>query len=145
MNEITIHGNTSRSDSIKLNHSAGGTAVVTFSVAIPDRYFDRQAGQWKDRPPVWQRVVCFGTLAENVHDTFTRDENGGRSLTVTVTGALQDDSWTRESRVEGGEGGEDVVIRQTKLVATEVAVSLRYATAAVTKNSRERATEPAAS
>jgi len=142
MNEITIHGNTSRNNSIKLNHSAGGTAVVTFSVAIPDRYFDRQAGQWRDRPVVWQRVVCFGALAENVHDTFTTDENGGRSLTVTVTGTLQDDSYTRESR---DEGGEDFVVRQTKLVATDVAVSLRYATATVAKKSTERAAAPAAS
>ena len=65
--------------------------------------------------------------AQEVYDTI------GKGTTVTVTGIEADDSYTRESREPGG---EDIVIRRVKIEATDVAVSLRYATAQVTKVNR---------
>ncbi len=126
MNEITIHGNVGSAP--KISHGRNnGTAVVNFAVAINSRRFDRARGEWVARPTVWRDVVCFGDLASNVYDTV------GKGVTVTVTGVEADDSYTKESREPGG---EDIVIRRVKIEAGDVAVSLRYATATVTKLSR---------
>jgi single-strand DNA-binding protein len=138
MNEITIHGNVGSAPKIAYGRS-NGTAVVNFAVAINSRRFDRTRGEWISRPTVWKDVVCFGDLANHVHDSLTK------GTTVTVTGTEADDSYTRESREVGG---EDIVIRRTKIEASDVAVSLRNATAQVTKVERQtdeqRATAPAA-
>jgi len=118
MNELTIHGNTT-ADAL-IGYSANGTPYLKFSVAVNNRRFDRQAGRWSDTTPVYHRVVAFNTLAENA-------ANLTKGTTVTVTGELADDS----RDLENGE-------RQyrTQLVATDIAVSLRFATATVTKNPR---------
>jgi single-strand DNA-binding protein len=129
MNEITIHGNVGNAPKIAHGRN-NGTAVVNFAVAINSRRFDRARGEWISRPTVWRDVVVFGDLASNVYDTI------GKGTTVTVTGVDADDSYTRESREPGG---EDIVIRRVKIEATDVAVSLRYATAQVTKVNRSDA------
>ena len=126
MNEITIHGNVGSAPKIAHGRN-NGTAVVNFAVAINSRRFDRARGEWISRPTVWRDVVVFGDLAANVYDTI------GKGTTVTVTGIEADDSYTRESREPGG---EDIVIRRVKIEATDVAVSLRYATAQITKVNR---------
>jgi single-strand DNA-binding protein len=119
MNEMTIHGNlTSNADPIR--YSAEGKAAVTFSVAVNRRRYDRQTGQWTDLNPIFHRVVAFGALAENA-------ANLAKGTAVTVTGELADDSWTPED-------GKRVY--RTQLIAADIAVSLRFATATVTKNPR---------
>ena len=123
MNEMTIHGNLT-ADSEPVRYSADGKAAVNFSVAVNRRRYDRQAGQWADLAPVFHRVVAFGTLAENA-------ANLTKGTAVTVTGELADDSWTPED-------GKRVY--RTQLIAADVAVSLRFATVAVTKNPRREGT-----
>ncbi len=119
MNELTIHGNLT-ADPDPLRYSADGKAALNFSVAVNRRRYDKQAGQWSDLAPVFHRVVAFGTLAENA-------ANLTRGTAVTVTGELADDSWTPE------DGKRQY---RTQLIAADVAVSLRFATATVTKNPR---------
>ena len=126
MNEITLTGNVGRE--IRLNHSRdNGTAVLSLSIPMNDRQFDRRKGEWVDRPTVWQDVVAFGARAENAYDTLIR------GMAVVVIGKLADNSYTKESREPGG---EDIVIRRTQLTATRIAVDLSAATAQVTKATR---------
>lgn len=73
-------------------------------------------------------MVAFNALAENAAATLV---NG---TTVTVTGELSDDSWQPE---------EGRKIWHNKLEAADIAVSLRYATAQITKARREQPAEPA--
>jgi single-strand DNA-binding protein len=120
MNELTIHGNLT--DEPTLRYTPGGTAVLTLTVAVNDRRFDRQRRQWVDRPTVFHRVVAFRGLAENA-------ANLAKGTAVTVTGTLADDSWTPE------DSGRKVY--RTVLEADDIAVSLRFATAQVTKVRRE--------
>jgi len=119
MNEMTIHGNLT-ADCEPIRYSADGKAAINFSVAVNRRRYDRTSGQWTDLNPVFHRVVAFGTLAENA-------ANLTKGTAVTVTGELADDSWTPED-------GKRVY--RAQLIAADVAVSLRFATATVTKNPR---------
>ena len=130
MNEITIHGHLGAAP--KISHSkTNNTAIVTFSVAVSDGYYDRARNRWVDRPTVWHNVVVFGELANHAFDSLAK------GAAVTVTGTFSDDSYTRESREPGG---EDIVIRRTKLIATDVAVSLRKATVVITRAARDDTT-----
>ncbi|MCF7552602.1 single-stranded DNA-binding protein [Pseudonocardia sp. WMMC193] len=139
MNENTFRGNLGRAPEIAYGRD-NGTAVCRFSIAINSRRFNKTRGEWEDRPTVWKNVVCFGQMAQNAYDTLAK------GMTVTVTGTEADDSYTRESRVEGG---EDVLIRQTVLEAIDVAVSLTRQVAEVRKITNEGAADggrtPAAS
>lgn len=72
---------------------------------------------------MFHRVVCFNALAENVAASVRRD------AAVAVTGEFADDSYTRE------DGGQRV--RRIQIEASDVAVSLRYATATITTNQRD--------
>jgi single-strand DNA-binding protein len=119
MNTLTIHGNLT-ADPDPLRHSADGKPVLNFSVAVNRRRYDRTTGRWTDLAPVFHRVVAFGALAENA-------ANLTRGTTVTVTGELADDSWNPED-------GKRVY--RTQLIAADIAVSLRFATAVITRNPR---------
>jgi single-strand DNA-binding protein len=132
MNENTFHGNVGKNPEINYGKT-NGTAVVTFSIAINSRRFDRTKGEWVTRPTVWKDVVCFGEFAENVYDTIAK------GMTVVVTGEEVDDSYTKESREPGG---EDIVIRRHKIEARDIAVSLRAQRAKVTKVERNRGEQP---
>jgi single-strand DNA-binding protein len=116
MNEVTIHGNLTAAPVI---HHGTERAVTSFDVAVNSRYFSRATNAWKDNKPVFHKVVCFGELAENAADTLLQ------GMTVTVTGEFRDNSFVSE------ESGKQ--IRQTRVVAEDVAVSLRRATAEVTR------------
>jgi single-strand DNA-binding protein len=119
MNTITVHGNLT--DEPTLRYSNTGTAVLRFSVAVNRRCYDRRSGEWVTWAAVFHRVVAFGTLAENAATL-------AKGTAVTVIGELADDSWTTDT-------GE--TRRQVQLEAADIAVSLRFATAQITRNPRE--------
>jgi len=116
MSELTITGNLT--DEPTLRYTPGGAAILTLTVAVNDRRFDRGRGQWVDRPAVFHRVVAFRGLAENAATL-------AKGSAVTITGKLADDSWTP------ADSGRRVY--RTVLEAEDIAVSLRFATADVTK------------
>ncbi len=120
MNEMTIHGNIT--DEPTLRYSADGAVFLKFSVAVNRRRYDRKANCWTDLAPVFHRVVAFHTLAENAASL-------AKGTLVTVTGELADDSWTPD------DGKRQY---RTQLRASDIAASLRFATATVTKNPRAR-------
>jgi single-strand DNA-binding protein len=120
MNELTIHGNLTAEPELK--YSQTGTAVVSFTVAVNRRRYNRTTGQWQPLDTVFHRVVAFGQLAENAAISLDK------GVTVTVTGELGDDSWTSQ------DGQRHV---RTQVEAADVAISLRYGTAKLTKVTRE--------
>src|SRR5437764_14572289 len=110
MNEITIHGNLT--DEPTLHSSPSGVAVLTFSVAVNGRRFNRATNRWVDTAPVFHSVVAFQALAENAAASLAK------GTTVTVSGEFVDDSWQTDDGRK---------IWRSKLLADDIAVSLRFA------------------
>jgi single-strand DNA-binding protein len=117
-NTVTITGNTGREP--ELRFTPGGQPVANFGVAVTRRWQNRQTQEWEEATS-WIDVTCWGQLAENVAESVAR---GTR---VTVTGRLDQRSW------ETPEGDKR---SKVEIVADDVAISLRWATATATKNER---------
>lgn len=113
---LTVIGNLT--DSPELRFTPAGAAVANFTVASTPRYFDRNAGEWKDGDPLFLRCNLWRQAAENLAESLSR---GAR---VIVTGRLKQRSFTTR------EGDKRTVV---ELDVDEVGASLRYATATVTR------------
>ena len=117
-NNVTVVGNLTRDP--ELRFTASGQAVASFGLAVNRRWQNRQTNEWEEATSFFD-ITCWAQMAENVSETL---QKGAR---VVVTGRLDQRSWEnqdgdRRSKVE--------------IVADEVGPSLRWATAAVTKNER---------
>ena len=114
-NHVNITGNVTRDP--ELIFTQDGKAIAKFSIA----YNHWNPNQDEEKPASFFNVVAFGQLAENAADTVTK---GSR---VAVTGELKQNKWldpdgNEQSRVE--------------VVARDISVSLRFATAEVVRNPR---------
>jgi len=127
-NHVSIVGNLTRDPELRFTPT--GQATATFGVAVNRRWQNRQTNEWEEATSFFD-VVCWRELAENAAQSLTK---GTR---VVVSGRLDQRSWEtpdheRRSKIE--------------ITADEVAPSLRWATAAITKNERrtpETAAAPA--
>jgi len=117
---ITVVGNLTADPELRFTPS--GAAVANFTVASTPRFFDRQTSEWKDAETLFMRCSVWREAAENAAESLTR---GAR---VVVTGRLVSRSW------EDKETGQKRSVMEMQ--ADEVAPSLRYATAKVTKTQR---------
>ena len=117
-NTATITGSAGREPELRFTPS--GQAVANFSLAVNRRWKNRQTEEFEESTS-WIDIVCWAQLAENAAESIAK---GTR---VTVTGRLEQRSW------ENQEGEKKSKI---ELVADDVAVSLRWATAEVTRNER---------
>jgi single-strand DNA-binding protein len=124
MNEITIAVTGQLVDAPKLSYTADAKPVINFTVANNSSYRDGQ-GNWHEREPVFMPCSIWGDQAERVATLNKGDR-------VLVTGRLESRSFKPAE--------SDRPITRHELVATEVAVSLRYATAQVTRIKKEAAT-----
>jgi len=111
---VTVIGNLTRDPELRFAKS--GLAMVTLGLAVNRKRGDEELTSFFD-------VVAFGSLAENVAETCPK---GSR---VVVTGRLEQRSWEtddgdRRSKVE--------------IVADDIGPSLRWATAALTRNSSDK-------
>ncbi len=115
MSTLGIAGNLTATP--ELRNVNGGRSVVSFSVAENRRWADKDSGATQEAV-TYLDVTAWGAMAEHVATSL---HTGDR---VLVTGRLEQRSW------EGTDGQ-----RHTKheLVATEVAASLRYAEASITR------------
>ena len=110
-NSITVVGNVTRDP--ELRFTQGGMAVANFGVA------------WNKRKPDGEEEVsffnvsCFRSLAENVAESITK---GSR---VVVYGMLQQRSW------DGPDGDRRSAV---EIIADDVAPSLRWASAEISRN-----------
>jgi single-strand DNA-binding protein len=117
-NNVTITGNATREPELRFTPS--GQAVANFGVAVNRRWQNRQTQEWEESVSFFD-ITCWSTLAENVAESVAK---GTR---VTVTGRLDQRSWETQ---EGDKRSK------VEIVADDVAVSLRWATAEVLRNER---------
>jgi single-strand DNA-binding protein len=108
-----------------------GQPVARFRIASTPRYRDSATGEWKDGDTLFLTCQVWRQAAENVAESLQR---GMRAI---VTGRL------RQRSYETKEGEKRTVY---ELQADEVGVSLRSATAKVTKATRNQSSggQPAA-
>jgi len=94
-----------------------GTTIARFTVVTSRRVKD--GDQWKDEGTSFWNCTAFGQLAQNVADSLTK------GTAVIVTGRAEQENW------EGRDGQKRSGI---KVIADEVAPSLKWATAKITKS-----------
>ncbi|MGC4957648.1 single-stranded DNA-binding protein [Actinomadura citrea] len=117
---ITIVGNLVEDPNLRFTPS--GQAVASFRMASTPRFFDRQAGDWKDGEALFLTCNVWRQAAENVAETLQR------GMRVIVQGRLKQRSYeTRE--------GEKRTVFEVEV--DEVGPSLRNATAKVNKTQRQ--------
>jgi single-strand DNA-binding protein len=107
---ISLAGNLTSDPELRC--TTGGTARVTFRVAVSSRIRDGE--QWRDGEPAFYTVVVWRDQAVHAAESLAK---GSR---VVVVGRLQQRTWT----------AEDGSARSTvEVVADELRLSLRWATA----------------
>ena len=116
---ITVVGNLTADPEIKFLPS--GVGVANFTVASTPRTFDKNSGEWKDGEALFLRCNVWRQPGENVAESLTR------GMRVVVSGRLVQRSF------ETREGEKRTVV---ELEVDEVGPSLKYATAKVTRVSR---------
>ena len=117
-NTITVVGNITRDPELKFLNS--GQAATRLSIAVSRRWQNRQTQEWEEKTSFFD-VQCYGTMAENAANSLSK---GAR---VVVTGRMEQRSW----ETDNGEKRSAF-----EIVADEIAPSLRWATAVVTKTPR---------
>lgn len=118
METNTLIGNVCREPKLWLTKKTG-TPMATFTIAVNRRH--RAGDELVDRPAVFHRIICFGSLAENVNNSLHK------GMEVLAVGEWVDDSYEDEH-------GQ----KQTKVAmeARAVGAGLRWAIASVTKVER---------
>lgn len=119
-NTVTLVGNVTRDPEIR--YTPSGQTVATFGLAVNRRWQNRQNNEWEEQVSFFD-VKCWSQMAENVSESVQR---GTR---VIVTGRLEQRSW----ETDNGEKRSKI-----EVVADEVAPSLRWATAQVSKIERSQ-------
>lgn len=119
-NAVFIVGTLTRDPEIRF--TAGGQAVTDVGVAQNPRKFNKSTQEWEDGDAMFFDVTLWGTLAENAADTLNKGDR------VIVVGALDYQSW----ETDAGEKRNKV-----KIKADAIGPDLRWATAEVTKITRE--------
>ena len=114
-NSINLVGNLTKEPLLK--YAANGNALATLSIAVNRRWKSQQTGESTEVVSFFS-VVAFGPLAENVAASLTKGDR------VVVSGRVDQRSWQ-----------DDEGVRHTtfEVVADEVATSLRFCTALLTK------------
>jgi len=120
-NTVTLVGNVTRDPEIR--YTPSGQTVATFGLAVNRRWQNKATNEWEEQVSFFD-VKCWSQMAENVAESVPR---GTR---VIVTGRLEQRSW----ETDNGEKRSKV-----EVVADEIAPSLRWATAQVTKIERSAA------
>ena len=114
-NSVTVVGNVTRDPELRFTPS--GAAVATFGLAW-NRRSQNARGEMEEQVSFFD-VTCWRQLAENIAESLTK---GTR---VIVYGRLEQRSW----ETQDGERRSKV-----EIVADDVAPSLRWATAEITRN-----------
>lgn len=74
-------------------YMADGKAVTNFSIAIAEKYKDKNSGEWKEVTE-WVNVVLFGRLAEVAAEYLRKGSK------VFVEGKLKTEKYTDKNGVE---------------------------------------------
>jgi single-strand DNA-binding protein len=117
---ITVVGNLV--DDPELRFTPSGAAVANFRIASTPRTFDRQTNEWKDGDALFLTCSVWRQAAENVAESLQK------GMRVVVQGRL------KSRQFETREGEKRTVF---EIDVDEVGPSLRYATAKVTRTTRQ--------
>ena len=117
---ITVVGNLT--DDPELRFTPSGAAVANFRVASTPRTFNRQTNEWEDGEALFLSCSIWRQAAENVAESLQK------GMRVVVQGRLKSRSY------ETREGEKRTVM---ELDVEEVGPSLKYATAKVTRTTRQ--------
>ncbi|HET8929537.1 MAG TPA: single-stranded DNA-binding protein [Acidimicrobiales bacterium] len=126
-NTVTVVGNITRDPELRFTPS--GQAVASFGIAVNRRWQNRSNNEWEEQTSFFD-IKCWAQLAENVSESL------GRGARVVVTGRLEQRSW----QTDQGDKRSKV-----EIVADDVAPSLRWATAQISKNEKRDGGAPASS
>lgn len=88
VNQVAVTGNLTRSP--ELRATQGGTAVLSFGIAVNDRR-KNSSGQWEDVPNFFE-CVAFGNRATALSDILTK------GMKVAIAGRLHYSSWEKDGR-----------------------------------------------
>lgn len=88
INQVSITGNLTREP--ELRNTAGGTAVLSFGIAVNDRR-KNASGQWEDVPNFFE-CVTFGNRANALGDILTK------GMKVSIAGKLHYSSWEKDGQ-----------------------------------------------
>ena len=117
---ITVVGNLV--DDPELRFTPSGAAVANFRIASTPRTFDKQTNEWKDGDALFLSCSVWRQAAENVAESLQK------GMRVVVQGRL------KQRQYETREGEKRTVV---ELDVDEVGPSLKYATAKVTRTTRQ--------
>jgi single-strand DNA-binding protein len=123
---LTVVGNLTADP--ELRYTSSGHAVASFTVAASRRVYDQASGQWRDGDTLFLRCSAWRQLADHAAASLTR---GTR---VLVTGRL------KQREYETAEGQKRTVY---EVDVEDLGPSLKYATANLTKVTRDRVPHPA--
>ena len=116
---VTLRGRLTRDP--ELRFSASGKPVTKFAVVTSRRVKDQQSGEWSDADTTFWDCVAFSELAQNIADSLEK------GTAVVVTGNASQEEWeTKDGQTR----------RSMKVVAEDVAPSLRFASAKLARASR---------
>ena len=105
INKAIISGNLTRDP--ELRTTAGGTAVLSFSVAVNDRQKNNQTGEWEDYPNFID-CTLFGKRAESLSRFLTKGAK------VAIEGKLR---WSQWQAQDGGKRSKiEVIVNELELM-----------------------------
>ena len=116
---VTLRGRLTRDP--EMRYSNAGKPVVKFAVVTSRRVKDQQTNEWSDADTTFWDCVAFGQTAENVAESLEK------GTAVIVQGNAAQEEWTTKD-------GEKR--RSMKVVAEDVAPSLRFHSAKISKAAR---------
>lgn len=122
---VTVVGNLTAD--VELRYTASGIPVAGFTVASTPRVFDRDRSEFVDGEPLFLRCSLWRQAGENAAQSLTK------GMRVIVTGRL------KQRTFDDKEGQRRTVV---EIDAEEIAASLTYATATVTKTYRPGGAAP---
>lgn len=104
VNQVAITGNLTRSP--ELRATQGGTAVLSFGIAVNDRRKNQQTGQWEDVPNFFE-CVTFGNRANALGDILTK------GMKVAIAGKLHYSSWEKDGQKHSK---VDIIVNDVELM-----------------------------
>ena len=105
INKAIISGNLTRDP--ELRNTAGGTAVLSFSVAVNDRQKNNQTGEWEDYPNFID-CTLFGKRAESLSRFLAKGAK------VAIEGKLR---WSQWQAQDGGKRSKiEVIVNELELM-----------------------------
>ena len=117
---ITVVGNLVADPELRFTPT--GLAVANFRIASTPRVYNRDSGQWEDGEALFLTCNVWREAAENVAESLSK------GMRVIVNGRLKQRSYQNRE-------GENRTVFEVE--ADEVGPSLKYASANVTRNSRD--------